>query len=63
LSDHEIEDALQAGASCARGLLLSGLIESATLRLMGRTAMVGANGNAARSAEKLRQRAPEMMQA
>ncbi len=61
LSDHEIEAALEAGASCARQLLLSGLIEGATLRLMGRTAMAGASRNEARSADKLRQRAPEMM--
>jgi ApbE superfamily uncharacterized protein (UPF0280 family) len=63
LSDHEIEDALQAGASCARGLLLSGLIESATLRLMGRTAMVGASRNEARTTDKLRRRAPELTHA
>jgi uncharacterized protein len=63
LSDNEIEDALEAGASCARRLLLSGLIEGATLRLMGRTAMAGASRNEARSAEKLRQRAPEMTHA
>jgi uncharacterized protein len=61
LSDNEIEAALEAGASCARQLLLSGLIEGATLRLMGRTAMAGASRNEARSADKLRQRAPEMM--
>lgn len=63
LSDHEIEDALEAGAGCARGLLLSGLIEGATLRLMGRTAMVGASRNEARTTDKPRQRAPEMMHA
>jgi uncharacterized protein len=63
LSDHEIDDALEAGADCARRLLLSGLIEGATLRLMGRTSMAGASRNEARSAEKLRRRAPEMMHA
>jgi len=63
LSDNEIEDALEAGASCARRLLLAGLIEGATLRLMGMTAMAGASRNEARSAEKLRHRAPEMMHA
>jgi hypothetical protein len=61
LSDPEIEAALEAGASCARQLLLSGLIEGATLRLMGRTAMAGASRNEARCADKLRWRAPEMM--
>jgi uncharacterized protein len=63
LSDSEIEDALEAGASCARQLLLSGLIEGATLRLMGRTAMAGASRNEARSAEKLRHRTQMMMHA
>jgi uncharacterized protein len=63
LSDHEIEDALEAGASCARQLLLSGLIESATLRLMGRTAMAGASRTEAHSADKGRQRVPELMHA
>jgi ApbE superfamily uncharacterized protein (UPF0280 family) len=63
LSDHEIEDALEAGASCACSLLLSGLIEGATLRLMGRTATAGVSRNEARSAGKPRQRAPELMHA
>jgi uncharacterized protein len=63
LSDHEIEDALEAGAGCARGLLLSGLIEGATLRLMGRAAMAGASRNEARTTDKLRRRAPELMHA
>ena len=63
LSDHEIEAALEAGADCARGLLLSGLIEGATLRLMGRTAMAGAIRNEARTTDKPRQRAPELMHA
>jgi ApbE superfamily uncharacterized protein (UPF0280 family) len=63
LSDHEIEDALEAGASCARRLLLSGLIEGATLRLMGRTATAGASRNEARSADKQRERGPELMHA
>jgi uncharacterized protein len=63
LSDHEIEDALEAGARCARGLLLSGLIEGATLRLMGRTATVAMSRNDVRSAQKLRRRAPEPMHA
>jgi hypothetical protein len=63
LSDNEIEDALAAGASCARSLLLSGLIEGATLRLMGRTATAGACRNQVRTAELLRQGAPEMMHA
>jgi ApbE superfamily uncharacterized protein (UPF0280 family) len=63
LSDTEIGDALEAGARCARGLLLSGLIEGATLRLMGRTAVAGASRNEARTKDKLRRRAPELMHA
>jgi ApbE superfamily uncharacterized protein (UPF0280 family) len=63
LSDHEIEDALEAGSASARKLLLSGLIEGATLRLMGRTAEVGASRNKMCAAENLRQRTPEMMHA
>ncbi len=63
LSDHEIEDALEAGARCARQLLLSGLIEGATLRLMGRTAMAGASRNEARTKDKLHQRVSELMHA
>jgi hypothetical protein len=41
LSYTEIERALGAGAACARQLLAAGLIEGATLRLLGRTAEVG----------------------
>ena len=63
LSDHEIENALEAGAGCARRLLLSGLIEGATLRLMGRTAVAGASRNEARTTDKLRRHAPELMHA
>ncbi len=42
LSEHEIEDALEAGARRARQLLASGLIEGAALRLLGETVVVGA---------------------
>jgi ApbE superfamily uncharacterized protein (UPF0280 family) len=42
LTEHEIEAALEAGARCARGLLASGLIEGAALRLLGETVVVGA---------------------
>ena len=41
LSDDEIERALEAGADCARKLLAAGLIEGATLRLLGETVEVG----------------------
>jgi hypothetical protein len=41
LSYDEIERALAAGANCARKLLAAGLIEGATLRLLGETAKVG----------------------
>jgi hypothetical protein len=63
LSDHEVERALKAGSASARRLLSSGLIEGATLRLMGRTAVVGANRNEMRDPENWRQHRPEMMHA
>lgn len=54
LSEREIEQALQAGADCARGLLAAGLIEGAALRLKGETFVVGARGaRAARRHEDL----------
>jgi ApbE superfamily uncharacterized protein (UPF0280 family) len=40
LSLHEIEEALEAGAGCARVLLARGWIESAALRLHGETRIV-----------------------
>jgi ApbE superfamily uncharacterized protein (UPF0280 family) len=40
LSHDEIEEALEAGAGCARALLAQGLIESAALRLHGETRIV-----------------------
>jgi hypothetical protein len=40
LSHYEIEEALEAGAHKARGLLARGLIESAALRLHGETRIV-----------------------
>jgi len=49
LSIREIEDALEAGAGCARRLLATGLIDRAALRLQGETVIV-----AAREYEKLR---------
>src|SRR6266436_8296651 len=41
LSGNEIEDALNAGAACARQVLAAGLIEGAALRLLGETVVVG----------------------
>jgi ApbE superfamily uncharacterized protein (UPF0280 family) len=41
LSYSEIERALEAGAACARNLLAAGLIEGASLRLLGETIEVG----------------------
>jgi hypothetical protein len=41
LSKSEIEQALQAGAECARRLLAAGLIEGAALRLERETLLVG----------------------
>jgi uncharacterized protein len=43
LSYSEIERALEAGAACARKLLAAGLIERASLRLLGETIEVGAS--------------------
>jgi uncharacterized protein len=40
LSRGEIDDALEAGAACARKLLAAGLIDGATLRLQGETVVV-----------------------
>ena len=42
LSAGEIEDALEAGAACARRLLAAGLIDGAALRLQGEMIMVAA---------------------
>jgi hypothetical protein len=42
LSESEIEQALEAGADCARRLLAAGLIEGAALRLKGEMLLVGA---------------------
>jgi hypothetical protein len=42
LTESEIEQALDAGADCARRLLASGLIEGAALRLQGEAILVGA---------------------
>jgi uncharacterized protein len=44
LSESEVEDALEAGAACARRLLVAGLIEGAALRLRGETVAVAMNG-------------------
>jgi hypothetical protein len=44
LAENEVEDALKAGASRARQLLAAGLIEGATLRLLGETMVVGTTG-------------------
>jgi ApbE superfamily uncharacterized protein (UPF0280 family) len=41
LSESEIEQAMEAGADCARRLLTAGLIESAALRLEGETLVLG----------------------
>ncbi|MHC2336115.1 UPF0280 family protein [Bradyrhizobium sp. USDA 4454] len=44
LSEHEIDQALEAGAARARDLLMAGLIEGAALRLLGETRIVAASG-------------------
>jgi hypothetical protein len=43
LTESDIENALQAGADCARRLLSAGLIESAALQLQGEATLVEAN--------------------
>jgi hypothetical protein len=63
LSGLEIERALETGSNRARQLLLSGLIEGATLRLMGVTMAVGASRSELHAAKALRRCAPEMMHA
>jgi uncharacterized protein len=63
LSECEIESALEAGAACGRQLLLAGLIEGATLRLMGKTMVVGASRNRVSAPETLRRLMPEMIDA
>jgi uncharacterized protein len=63
LSDNEVEAALEAGAAQGRQHLLLGLIEGATLRLMGRTAVVGSSQNWVRDPKAFRQHMPEMMHA
>jgi len=63
LSECEIEAALEAGAARARQHLLSGLIEGATLRLMGKAAVVGTSRNQLAAPEAVRQHRPETMHA
>jgi ApbE superfamily uncharacterized protein (UPF0280 family) len=63
LSECEIGAALEAGVARGRQHLLSGLIEGATLRLMGRTAVVGASRTVVRAPEALRQDTAEMIDA
>jgi ApbE superfamily uncharacterized protein (UPF0280 family) len=59
LSDSEIEDALDAGARCAREVLAAGLIEGAALRLLGETVIVEAAGMRPRASQEIRKRASE----
>jgi ApbE superfamily uncharacterized protein (UPF0280 family) len=63
LSNNEVEAALEAGAAQGRHLLLSGLIEGATLRLMGKTIVLGASRKAVRAAGMLRDHTPELLHA
>jgi ApbE superfamily uncharacterized protein (UPF0280 family) len=53
LTGHEVEDALECGAACARKLLAAGLIDGAALRLQGETVLVSA-----RAIEMLRSGTP-----
>ncbi|MCP3417673.1 UPF0280 family protein [Bradyrhizobium brasilense] len=61
LSEREIEQALEAGTVRARDLLMSGLIEGATLRLLGETRLVGATGIEAPASHALQRRTTEHM--
>ncbi|WP_050405894.1 UPF0280 family protein [Bradyrhizobium embrapense] len=61
LSDHEIEQALEAGAVRARDLLTSGLIEGAALRLLGETRLVGAAGNGTPAPHAFKRRESEIV--
>ncbi|MGY3528962.1 UPF0280 family protein [Bradyrhizobium sp. USDA 4452] len=61
LSDHEIEQALEAGAVRARDLLTSGLIEGAALRLLGETRPVGAAGNGTPAPHAFKRRESEIV--
>jgi ApbE superfamily uncharacterized protein (UPF0280 family) len=51
LSADEIEDALEAGAVCARHLLAAGLIEGAALRLHGETVVVASRAVGTRGSQ------------
>lgn len=61
LAEHEIEQALDAGAARARVLLMSGLIEGAALRLLGETRLVGAIGNEAPASHAFQERTIQNM--
>ncbi|HEX7924490.1 MAG TPA: UPF0280 family protein [Bradyrhizobium sp.] len=61
LAEHEIEQALEAGAARARMLLTSGLIEGAALRLLGETRLVGATGNGTPASHAFQRIASEIM--
>jgi ApbE superfamily uncharacterized protein (UPF0280 family) len=47
LFESEVEQALKAGADCARRVLAAGLIEAAALRLEGKTRIVGTRATCA----------------
>jgi len=57
LSYAEVERALDSGAACARKLLAAGLIEGATLRLLGETVEVGTSRIAASNSRLFDERA------
>jgi ApbE superfamily uncharacterized protein (UPF0280 family) len=52
LCESEIELALEAGADCARGCVVAGLIEGAALRLHGKTVVVEPRGSGLRSLDE-----------
>jgi uncharacterized protein len=59
LSDREIENALDAGARCAKQVLAAGLIEGAALRLRGKAVVVGPRRIEAQESQEVHRRTIE----
>jgi ApbE superfamily uncharacterized protein (UPF0280 family) len=59
LSDREIENALDAGARCAKQVLAAGLIEGAALRLRGKAVVVGPRRIEAQGSQEVHRRTIE----
>jgi ApbE superfamily uncharacterized protein (UPF0280 family) len=61
LTENEVNEALRAGAACARQLFAAGLIEGAALRLLGETMVVGTAGSETRALPALHESAIERL--